>query len=280
MAKIYRQAEVVMVFRRLTSVDNFLALSSRYDGPDGEGLQFRSNRPYSHGAFNGYVAEYATAARVGRGPVRMPFCFVDIVRCHEWLVCSAARVRHPFRTQVRRRSTTGRRRVGEPVALAAATDRYVAGELWHTPSSTERRSTFGRKVESLMLAGLLPNGLAITKGDVTMQAPSSDIEARLSALEAYVDVPQGHTGMTVTARLDGQDRLLRALHANSTEFRAEFNDFRAETNQRLTGVETRLTGVKTRLTGVETRLTEVEDVLGKVLYGITEIKNLLKPRRR
>jgi hypothetical protein len=69
-------------------------------------------------------------------------------------------------------------------------------------------------------------------------------------------MPKERTGMTVTARLDGQDRLLRALHTNFTEFRAEFNAFRAETNQ---------------------RLTRLEDGMGKVLYGMTEIKNLLKP---
>jgi hypothetical protein len=104
-----------------------------------------------------------------------------------------------------------------------------------------------------------------------MQVPSSDVEARLSALEAYVDIPTEHNGTTVTGRLEAQHKLLLAIRADYTDFRAEFNAFRAETDHRLTGVET-------RLSGVETRLTQVEDGIGQVLHGMTEIKRLLIPR--
>jgi hypothetical protein len=103
-----------------------------------------------------------------------------------------------------------------------------------------------------------------------MPIPSTDVGARLSALEAYVDMPNEHTGKTVTGRLDAQHSLLVA-------FRAEFIEFRAETNQRLTSVKTRLTSVETRLTSVETQLTEIQDAVGKVLYGLTEIKRRLPP---
>jgi hypothetical protein len=108
-----------------------------------------------------------------------------------------------------------------------------------------------------MLEASSPNRLTIKKGGITMQAPSNDLEARLSALEVYVELPEERTGMTITSRLKAQHDLLVAL-------RAEVSD-----NSR------RLTGVETRLTGVENRLSSVEDVMGKVLYGITTIKNLL-----
>jgi hypothetical protein len=94
----------------------------------------------------------------------------------------------------------------------------------------------------------------------------SSIKTRLSTLEAYVDVPKEPRGMTLTGRPDAQHSLLLAL-------RSDFSDM----NRRLTGVEERLTGVEERLTGVETRLGDVEVTLGTVLYGITEIKNLLRP---
>lgn len=99
-------------------------------------------------------------------------------------------------------------------------------------------------------------GLTIMKGGVTMRVPSSDVDARLSALEGYVDMPTERTGMTITSRLDAQHSLLLALRADYTDFRAEFNAFRTETNRRLSGLE---------------------DAMGKVLYGMTEIKNLLQP---
>jgi hypothetical protein len=105
-----------------------------------------------------------------------------------------------------------------------------------------------------MLAESSPNRLTIMKGGVTMRVPSTDIEARVSALEAYVDIPTERNGTTVTGRLEAQHKLLIA-------FRAEFIEFRDATNR--------------RLTALETRLTQVEDMLGQVLYGMTEIKRLL-----
>lgn len=111
-----------------------------------------------------------------------------------------------------------------------------------------------------MLAESSPNRLTIKKGGVTMRVPSSDIEARVSALEAYVDIPTKHnaTTVTVTGRLEAQHKLLVAIQADYTAFRAEFNAFRAETNRRLTALE---------------------DMMGQVLHGMTEIKRLLMPRR-
>jgi hypothetical protein len=112
-----------------------------------------------------------------------------------------------------------------------------------------------------MLAESLPNRLAIMKGGVTMRVPSSDIEARVSVLEAYVDIPTEHNGTTVTGRLEAQHKLLVAIQADYTAFRAEFIEFRDATNR--------------RLTALEARFTQVEDMLGQVLHGMTEIKRLL-----
>ena len=94
-----------------------------------------------------------------------------------------------------------------------------------------------------------------------MRVPSSDIEARVAALEAYVNMPTEHNGTTVSSRLEAQHRLLVA-------FRAEFTEFRAETNRRLTALEQ-------RFAVLEERVTVVEDMIGQVLHGMTEIKRLL-----
>jgi hypothetical protein len=87
---------------------------------------------------------------------------------------------------------------------------------------------------------------------------SAGIKARLSALEEYVGMPKECGGMTLTARIEAQHALLVALNTNQSDM-----------NRRLTNVEE-------RLTGVEGRLDRVEDTLGKVLWGVTEIKNMLK----
>lgn len=105
-----------------------------------------------------------------------------------------------------------------------------------------------------MLVESSPNRLSIMKGGVTMQVPTDEVEARLSALEAYVDMPTEHTTMTVTGRLEAQHQMLIALNGNVMDLRAEFNDFRAETTRRLTSLEAGM---------------------GKALHGITAIKNLL-----
>ena len=110
-----------------------------------------------------------------------------------------------------------------------------------------------------MLTESPPNRLTIMEGDITMQVPSTDFEARLSALETYVGRPRERTGMTITSRLEAQHSLLQALHTGQNE-----------TNRRLSSVEG-------RLTKVEGRLTSIEDVLGKVLQGMTVITSLLMP---
>jgi hypothetical protein len=84
-------------------------------------------------------------------------------------------------------------------------------------------------------------------------------EARLSALEAYVDSPKEPRGMTLTARIDAQHRMLVA-----------FNESQSETNRRLADLEE-------RMSGVERRLTALESSMGMVLHGITAIMNLLRP---
>ncbi|WP_067483015.1 hypothetical protein [Actinomadura hibisca] len=101
---------------------------------------------------------------------------------------------------------------------------------------------------------------------------NSEIKARLYALENFVGLTEGRGGMTLTARLDAQHDLLLALNQNH----ADTNRRLIGLEERTTSVEGRLTGVEGRLTGVEERLTGVEDVLGKVLWGMTEIKNLLR----
>jgi hypothetical protein len=94
-----------------------------------------------------------------------------------------------------------------------------------------------------------------------MRVLSSDIEARVSALEAYVTIPTERDGTTVSGRLDAQHKLLVAIKADYTDFRAEFNAFRDETNQ--------------RLTALEERVAVIEGMIGQVLHGMTEIKRLL-----
>ena len=83
-----------------------------------------------------------------------------------------------------------------------------------------------------------------------MLARSHSINARVSALEAYVGMPEEPTGMTITARLEAQHSLLLAIRDDHNDLRAQMR----ETNRRLTALE---------------------DAMGKVLWGITEIKKRL-----
>jgi predicted nuclease with TOPRIM domain len=108
----------------------------------------------------------------------------------------------------------------------------------------------------------------------------SRTNTRLSALEAYVDMPEERRGMTVTGRLDGQHTLLLALRTDVTELRSDMIEVKrrlSNVEHRLTNVEHRLTNVEQRLTNVEQRLGEVELTLGQILYALVEIKNLLRP---
>ena len=88
------------------------------------------------------------------------------------------------------------------------------------------------------------------KGGLTMQIPRSDFDARLVALEEYVEMPTERTGMTITGRLEGQHRLLEALHTGMSDLNRQVSD-------------------------LNRRVTNLEDGMGKALYGIAEIKNLL-----
>jgi hypothetical protein len=96
-----------------------------------------------------------------------------------------------------------------------------------------------------------------------MLTPSSDVQARLSALEEYIEMPAERTGMTVTARLEAQHNLLVAFRTEFIEFRTEFTRFRAEYSV-------------FRDQTIQ-RLTALEDTLGQVLHGMTDIKRLLAP---
>jgi hypothetical protein len=103
-----------------------------------------------------------------------------------------------------------------------------------------------------------------------MLARSHRINTRASALEAYVGSPKEHTGMTITGRLEAQHRLLLALRDDHNDLRVQMQAFRAHMEEFRAHVEE-------RFTKVESRLTSIEDVMGRVLWGMTEIKNLLKP---
>jgi polyhydroxyalkanoate synthesis regulator phasin len=104
------------------------------------------------------------------------------------------------------------------------------------------------------------------KGRITMLARSS-VNARLSALEVYVDMPKETTGMTITGRLDAQHSLLLAMRADMSDFRADLTELRTD-----------VTELRTDVNDLKERVTRLEDGMGKALWGITEIKNLLAPK--
>jgi ABC-type phosphate transport system auxiliary subunit len=129
-----------------------------------------------------------------------------------------------------------------------------------------------------MLAESSPNRLTIMKGGVTMRVPSSDIEARVAVLEAYVDIPTKHNGTTVTGRLEAQHKLLIAIQADYAAFRADYTAFRAD----YTAFRAEFNALRAEFNAfrAETnrRLTTLEDMTGQVLHGMTEIKRLLVAR--
>jgi hypothetical protein len=70
---------------------------------------------------------------------------------------------------------------------------------------------------------------------------------------------------SLSARLDAQDQLLRALSQTQSDHTA-----------RLTRVEDRLTRVEDRLTRVEDRLTRVESSVGRIEIGVRTVLGLLQ----
>jgi cell division protein FtsB len=102
----------------------------------------------------------------------------------------------------------------------------------------------------------------------------STVKARLSALEVYVGMPKEHTGMTLTSRLEAQHSLLLALRADHSDMRAEMRGLRADVND----LRTEMNEVRADVNDLKVRVTRLEDGMGKVLWGITEIKNLLRPQ--
>ena len=116
-----------------------------------------------------------------------------------------------------------------------------------------------------MLEGSQRTVRTIMKGGITMLARSS-VKARVSALEVYVGMPREHTGMTITSRLEAQHSLLLALRADHSDMRTEMRELRTEMRE-----------LRADVNDLKERVTRLEDGMGKVLWGITEIKNLLAP---
>ena len=82
-----------------------------------------------------------------------------------------------------------------------------------------------------------------------------------AGLRAMMDLDQA----SLTARLDAQDNLLRALAITQSEH-----------TSRLRRVDERLTSLEGRLTGVEDRLTRVDGTVSRVETGVQAILTLLR----
>ena len=106
-----------------------------------------------------------------------------------------------------------------------------------------------------------------------MHVRNSGFEARLAALEAYVDPPKEPRGMTLTARIEAQHQMLAALNENQSEI----NHRMTRLEGRMDGLEGRMTGVEERLSLVETRLNTIEGTLRLILHEVAALKNMLRP---
>ena len=104
------------------------------------------------------------------------------------------------------------------------------------------------------------------------------LESRMnheSDLRAMMDLDQA----SLSARLDAQDRLLRALSHTQSDHTARLirlEDGQIRLEGRMTGLEDRMTRVEDRLTRVEDRLTRVEAGVGQVKSGVQAILGLLQ----
>ncbi len=106
-----------------------------------------------------------------------------------------------------------------------------------------------------------------------MHVRTSDIKARLSALETYVGEKKESRGMTLTSRIEAQHRMLVALGENQSETNRRLT----RVEERVTGLETEVRGLRTDMTALQCEMTEVRGTLGTVLHGVTAIKNLVTP---
>jgi predicted nuclease with TOPRIM domain len=127
-----------------------------------------------------------------------------------------------------------------------------------------------------------------------MLVRTNGFEARLAVLEAYVDTPKEPRGMTLTARIDAQHRMLVAVSENQSDLTGRMTrlegrmDRLGERMDRLDGRMDRLDGrmdrldggmdrLEDRMTSLEGRMRTLEGSVGVVLHGVTAIKNMLKP---
>jgi tetrahydromethanopterin S-methyltransferase subunit G len=118
-----------------------------------------------------------------------------------------------------------------------------------------------------------------------------EIRQRLSAVEEKLTVESGLRAMmdldqaTLSARLDAQDNLLRALSITQSEHTTRFRrldgrltsmDQRLTSmDQRLTSTDQRLTSMDDRLTAVDQRTERIDRSIGVVLEGMQAITTLL-----
>jgi predicted nuclease with TOPRIM domain len=120
-----------------------------------------------------------------------------------------------------------------------------------------------------------------------MLVRTSRFEARLAALEVYVDRPKEPRGMTLTARMEAQHRMLVAVNENQSDLSRRMTrlegrmDGLGDRMDRLEGRMDRLEGrmdrLEDRMTSLEGRMATLEDSIGVILHGVTAIKNMLRP---
>jgi hypothetical protein len=113
-----------------------------------------------------------------------------------------------------------------------------------------------------------------------MLVRTSRFEARLAALEAYVDTPKEPRGMTLTARIDAQHRMLVAVNENVSDLSGRVTRLEGRMDGlegRMDGLEGRMDRLEGRMTSLEGRMRTLEGSIGVVLHGVTAIKNMLKP---
>jgi predicted nuclease with TOPRIM domain len=106
-----------------------------------------------------------------------------------------------------------------------------------------------------------------------MLVRTSRFEARLAALEAYVDRPKEPRGMTLTARMDAQHRMLVAVNENQSELSSRMTRLEG----RMDRLEDRMDRLEDRMDRLEDRMTSLEGSIGVVLHGVMAIKNMLRP---
>jgi predicted nuclease with TOPRIM domain len=113
-----------------------------------------------------------------------------------------------------------------------------------------------------------------------MLVRTSHFEARLAAIEAYVDRPKEPRGMTLTARMEAQHRILVAVNENQSDLSrrmTRLEDRMDGLEGRMDRLEGRMDRLEGRMTSLEGRMVTLEDSIGVILHGVTAIKNMLRP---